>query len=222
LPKVALLYDSGVEPSAYGETQFALKNLEFDFAVLNYVDVRKARLENCDIVIMPDGSAKTIWTKLADKGQKKLLEFIKNGGTYFGFGEGGGYLLNHAKFLNARAYRAKSYGGYNNGIVRLNYAPTDPIAAYYPEESYAYAFFPVWFEVPVGSNVNTVASYASDDMLLAGWWPNNELAEGYGAVIRGTYNGGNIILSGIEPTFRGHTEFTFRLVANAIFYAASE
>jgi len=59
-------------------------------------------------------------------------------------------------------------------------------------------------------------------MFVAGWWPHNEYAQGKGAVIRGTYGEGNVILSGIEPTFRAHTEFTFRLVANAIFFAASE
>jgi len=220
LPKVALLYDNGVLTEAYGETQFVLKTLEFDFDVVRYVDVRKAKLKNYDIVIVPDGSAWSIWTKLGSKGQKELLEFLKNGGTYFGFGEGGGFLVNYARFLNAYAYRTKWYGGYNNGIVRIGYDPNDPIAAYYPEESYAYAFFPVWFDV--GNNVETVASYASDNLLLAGWWPHNELAESYGAVIRGTYGYGNVILSGVEPTFRAHTEFTFRLLANAIFFAALE
>ncbi len=225
-PKVAVLYVrggyyvKGIETSAYGETQFTLKSLEFDFDVLNYVDVRKTKLENYDIVIVPDGSAWIIWKKLGRKGQRELLEFIGNGGTYFGVGEGGGAIVNYAGFLDAYAYVTEWYGGYNNGIVRLDYDPTDPIAAYYPEKSYAYAFFPVWFEV--WGDVDTVASYASDDMLLAGWWPFSQDAEGYGAVIRGTYGEGNIVLSGIEPTFRAHTEFTFRLLANAIFFAASK
>jgi len=220
LPKVAILFASGVYAPAYGATQFILKNMEFAFDVLDYVDIRKGKLENYHILIVTDGSAWTIWTKLANKGQKKLLEFIKNGGTYFGFGEGGGYLVNYAKFLDANARRTGWYGGYNNGIVKLDYDPTDPITTYYPSVNYAYAFFPVWFNV--WGNVHVVASYASDDMLLAGWWPNNDLAEGYAAVIRGKYNQGNVILSGIEPTFRGHPEFTFRLVANSIFFAASE
>jgi len=219
-PKVAVLYAKGVYADTYGETQFTLKSLEFDFDVLNYVSVRKGKLENYDVVIVPDGSAWTIWSKLGSKGQKKLFEFIGNGGTYFGVGEGGGRLVNYAKFLDAYAYRTKWYGGYNNGIVRIDYDSDDPVATYYPEGSYAYAFFPVWFKV--WGNADTVASYASDNMLLAGWWPNNEEAEGYGAVVRGTYGEGNVILSGIEPTFRAHTEFTFRLLTNAIFLAASE
>ncbi len=226
LPKVAVLYVrggyyvKGIETSAYGETQFSLKSLEFDFDVLDYVDVRKAKLENYDIVIVPDGLAWIIWKKLGGKGQRELLEFIGNGGTYFGVGEGGGALVNYAGFLDAYAYITGWYGGYNNGIVRLDYDPTDLIAAYYSEKSYAYAFFPVWFEV--WGDVDTVASYASDDMLLAGWWPFSEDAEGYGAVIKGTYGEGNVILSGVAPTFRAHTEFTFRLLANAIFSAASK
>jgi hypothetical protein len=218
LPRVAILYAKGVDTPAYGETQFTLKSLEFDFDVLDYVDVRKAKLENYDIVIVPDGSAWAVWKKLGCKGQKKLLDFMWNGGTYFGVGEGGGALVNYARFLDAYAYCS----GYYDGIVRLVYDPTDPIAAYYPEESYAYAFFPVWFEV--GNGVETVVSYASDNLLLAGCWPEseNENAKGDGAVIRGKYGEGDVILSGIEPTFRAHTEFTFRLLANAIFFAASE
>ena len=221
LPRVAILFASGVYTPAYGATQFILKSLEFDFEVINYVDIRKGKLENYHIVIVTDGTAWTIWTKLANKGQRKLLQFMENGGTYFGFGEGGGYLVNYAKFIDAYAIKTKWYGGYNNGIVSLDYDPTDPITAYYSEKSYAYAFFPVWFE-DLGSDVKTVASYASEDMLLAGWWPNNEDTQGKAAVIRGTYGDGYVILSGIEPTFRAHTEFTLRLVANSIFFAASE
>ena len=225
-PKVAILYGrggyyvKGIETSAYGETQFILNKLEFDVDVLNYVDVRKAKLENYDIVIVPDGLAWTIWKKLGRKGHRELLDFIENGGTYFGVGEGGGALVNYAGFLDAYAHLTEWYGGYNNGIVRLDYDPTDPIAAYYLEESYAYAFFPVWFEA--SEDVDTVASYSSDDMLLAGWWPFSEDAEGYGAIIKGTYGEGSVILSGVTPTFRAHTEFTFRLLANAIFFAASK
>ncbi len=221
LPRVAILFAKGVYTPAYGATQFILKNLEFDFDNLNYVDIRKGKLENYHIVVVTDGSAWTIWTKLANKGQRKLLQFIENGGTYFGFGEGGGYLVNYAKFLDAYAISTKWYGGYNNGIVRLYYDSTDPLAAYYPDESYAYAFFPVWFE-DLGNDVKAVASYASEDMLVAGWWPFSEYAEGNAAVIRGAYGDGDVILSGVEPTFRAHTEFTFRLVANSIFFAASE
>jgi len=221
LPKVAILFASGVYTPAYGATQFMLKSLEFDFDDIDYVDIRKGKLQNYHIVIVTDGSAWTMWTKLGNKGQRKLLEFIENGGTFFGFGEGGGCLVNYANFLDAYARRTGWYGGYNNGIVRLNYSQTDPIAAYYPAVSYAYAFFPVWFE-NLGNGVETVASYASYDMLLAGWWPHNDLAEGYAAVIRGAYGEGDVVLSGIEPTFRAHTEFTFRLVANSIFFAASE
>jgi glutamine amidotransferase-like uncharacterized protein len=217
LPKVAILFDEGVSTEAYGETQFVLKALEFDFDAIKYVNVKKAKLKNYDVVIVPDGYAEDIWTNLGTKGQKELLKFIRNGGTYFGAGEGGGFLVNYAKFLNAEAYLTEWYGGYNNGIVRLDYDPNDPIAAYYPNDNCAYAFFPVWFQAK--KNVKTVASYASDNLLLAGWWPHNELAEGYGAIIRGRYGEGNVILSGIEPTFRGHTEFTFRLLANAIFLA---
>jgi hypothetical protein len=47
------------------------------------------------------------------------------------------------------------------------------------------------------------------------------LARRSGVIVRGTYGEGNGILCRVEPTFRGRPEFALRLVANSIFFAAS-
>jgi len=218
-PDVALLYDSGISSSSYGAARFVLNSLEFDVDVLDYDDVREGALHTYDIVIVPDGWHEDIWDELGTEGQDELLDFIDDGGTYLGYGEGGGALVNEAEFIDATAHLSEWYGGYNNGIVRVGYDPNDPVSAYYPEESYGFVFFPVWFEAEEG--VEAPAKYASEDLLVAGWWPHYDVtAAGYDAVVRGEYGDGNVILMGIEPMFRAHTEFTFRLVANSIFFAA--
>lgn len=218
-PDVALLYDRGIDSSSYGAARFVLNSLEFDVDVLDYDDIREGALEAYDIVIVPDGWYTTIWSRLGTDGQYELLNFIEAGGTYLGYGEGGGALVNEAGFIDATAYLSEWYGGYNNGIVRVEYDPDDPVSAYYPEDSYSFVFFPVWFEA--GEEVEAPVKYAEEDLLVAGWWPYYDVtAAGFDAVVRGDYGDGDVILMGMEPLFRAHTEFTFRLVANSIFFAA--
>jgi glutamine amidotransferase-like uncharacterized protein len=218
-PEVALLYDSGIDPESYGAAKFVLNSLDFHVNVLNYDDVREGALHAYDIVIVPDGWHEDIWNELGTNGQYELRNFIETGGTYLGYGEGGGALVNEAKFINATADLSEWYGGYNNGIVRIEYNPNDTVSAYYPEEGYSFVFFPVWFEA--GEGVEASAKYAETNLLVAGWWPYYDVtAAGFDAVVRGEYGDGNVILMGMQPMFRAHPEFTFRLVANSIFFAA--
>jgi hypothetical protein len=220
-PKIALVYDTGIDRASYGAAKFVLNNLEFAVDTVNYANISQGALANYDIVIIPDGSYNRIWQRLGDTGRQKLKEFVDAGGTYLGYGEGGGALINLTGFIDAKAYLSGSYGGYNNGIVRIEYNPNDPVTAYYPEKGFAFVFFPVWFEA--GENVEVLAKYSEKDLLVAGWWPYYDVtAAGYPAIIRGTYGKGNVVLMGIEPMFRAHPEVTFRLVANSIFLASQK
>ncbi|MCS7124428.1 MAG: M14 family zinc carboxypeptidase [Candidatus Bathyarchaeota archaeon] len=219
-PKVAIVFDSGVSRASYGAANFVLKNLGFKVDTINYAAIRRGALQNYDIVIIPDGTNTTIANRLGSVGHQKLKEFVEAGGVYLGYGEGGGSLASITSLINVKAIRSGNYGGYNNGVVRINYNPNDPVTAYYPLNGYAFVFFPVWFEAGQGAEV--LAKYAEKDLLVAGWWPYYDVtASGQPAIVKGSYGNGTIILMGIEPTFRAHPEVTFRLVANSIFLAAS-
>jgi len=149
-----------------------------------------------------------------------LVSYVENGGTYLGYGEGGGVMNNVCQFIDAEAYVSGDFGGYNNGVVETDYDPNDAISAYYPQNSYSFVFFPVWFQT--GEDVKASVKYTEDgsNLLVSGWWPHYEEAAGYSMVVTGTCGGGNVILTGTDPMFRAHTEFTFRLVANSIFSSA--
>lgn len=62
---------------------------------------------------------------------------------------------------------------------------------------------------------------AAGDFLVSGYWPDWELsgAAGQPMVVSGDYGAGDadVTLIGIDATFRGHPENTFRLVGNGIF-----
>ena len=220
-PKVALVLDSGIDRTSYGAANFVLKNLGFNVNTINYAAIKQGAIQNYDIVIVPDGTNTTIARRLGSEGLQKLIEFVKAGGTYLGYGEGGGSIENITRLINVKAFFSGSYGGYNNGVVRIKYAQNNPITAYYPSNGYGFVFFPVWFEA--GNGAEILATYAEKDLLVAGWWPYYDVtAAGQPAIVKGTFGKGNVILVGIEPTFRAHPEATFRLVANSIFLAASK
>jgi glutamine amidotransferase-like uncharacterized protein len=218
-PKVAILLDSGIDRASYGAANFVLKNLGFNVETLNYAAIKRGALQNYDIVIVPDGTNRTIASRLGSEGLQKLKKFIEAGGTYFGYGEGGGSLTAITSLINVKAFFSGDYGGYNNGVVRITYTKNSPITAYYPSNGYAFVFFPVWFEAGEGAEI--LAKYAEKDLLVAGWWPYYDVtAAGQPAIVKGNYGSGTVILLGIAPTFRAHPEATFRLMANSIFLAA--
>jgi len=214
-PKVAILYDTGVSAGTYGETRFVLNSLEFKFDTIDAAEIKAGHLVEYDVVYVPDGSYKTIWTKLGTKGQEKLMEFIEGGGNYIGVGRGGAALVNEAQFIGASANVIYSrVGGYINGICSVQYAP-DLITSGYPQNSYAFVWYPVLFSV--GKGVNVIANLAEENMFMAGFWPGWEKAQGKAIVVQGQCGEGNVILYGTQPLFRAHTELTYRLVANSLY-----
>ena len=66
------------------------------------------------------------------------------------------------------------------------------------------------------------ACYNDADFLLSGFWPDWNIsgADGRPVIIHGSNESNDLqdtVLIGIDPTFRGHPENTFRLVGNAIY-----
>ncbi|MFP4293734.1 MAG: M14 metallopeptidase family protein [Cyclobacteriaceae bacterium] len=69
--------------------------------------------------------------------------------------------------------------------------------------------------------VETLVSYAKDDLLMSGWALGEKKAiGGKGAVMRVQHGQGNVILFGFRPQFRGQPRGTYKLVFNAIYSGA--
>ena len=66
--------------------------------------------------------------------------------------------------------------------------------------------------------VETLVSYAEDDLLMSGWALGEKKAiGGKGATMRVQHGEGNVILFGFRPQFRGQPRGTYKLVFNAIY-----
>jgi hypothetical protein len=110
--------------------------------------------------------------------------------------------------------------GSGNAIVRLDIASQDEIAASYWSQDYAFVNSPLWF-TSLGENESVAAWYAQDNFLLSGYWPGwqSSGAAGMPVVIHSHQGEGDMVLVGLDATFRGHPENAFRLLGNAIFAA---
>lgn len=104
------------------EMRWALELLEFDYVALESKDIRAGGLDQCDVLLVPDGNARDIvhgWqlgshhkTKgfdlpgasdgIGDAGLAALRAFVAAGGHYIGIGSGGGLLAtpDYADLIN--------------------------------------------------------------------------------------------------------------------------
>ncbi|WP_167577811.1 hypothetical protein [Ammoniphilus sp. YIM 78166] len=59
----------------------------------------------------------------------------------------------------------------------------------------------------------------ANDFYLAGWWPGNEGLRGQTLAMTGSLgeNKGNITLFANDVAHKAHAQFTYRMLANAIF-----
>ena len=153
------------------------------------------------------------WTYLTDLGMASLQGYVEVGGNFVGIGWGGIDLAAHAGLADV-SFKAGDW--WDNGIVRVKYASGDLVAAQYPAESYAFASYPVWF-TKYEKDMKVSASLFSDDFFVAGFWPHWSQAAGHPVILWKTTGDSNVVLMGIDPTFRAHPMLTFRLVANALY-----
>jgi hypothetical protein len=76
----------------------------------------------------------------------------------------------------------------------------------------------LWFtSLPAGASVT--ASISGGDFLISGFWPDWEIsgAADSPVIVHSEDGRQDTTLIGIESTFRGHPENTFRLIGNALF-----
>ena len=76
---------------------------------------------------------------------------------------------------------------------------------------------------PAAANVEAIARYADEDILMSGWALGEEDAIGGKiAMARAPMGAGEVILFGFRPQFRGQPRGTYKLFLNALNGAAVE
>jgi len=91
------------------------------------------------------------------------------------------------------------------------------VAAGFPEDGYGFVYRSVWFTDWPDMEVS--ASIDSGDFLVSGFWENWQTsgANGQPVILHSASGDSDLTLIGLDLTFRGHPEDTFRILGNAIY-----
>ena len=166
------------------------------------------------------------WSGISKNGKDALANFFDpdEGGDYIGLGISSSSVgfATSAGIIDVDYLTASG-----NAIVKLEYNTT-PVSAGYWAQDYAFVNGPGWFiiEEEQVDGVEIVARYAECDepdecepFVVSGYWPGwqSSGAEGMPVIVTRAVNNTDVTLIGIDSTFRGHPENTFRLLGNAIY-----
>ncbi|PSL41354.1 zinc carboxypeptidase [Planomicrobium soli] len=221
--KVALLEDGGMnKQQTHAGMNLALERLGFDVTELSPVEVAESGLQSYDAFIY-NGTESLISTRLSaanlefglqNAGQfaafkENVTNFVKEGGKFIAAGAGAS---NAAKTLGLTDAAVKVGTSNSNGIVSVDYDGTG-ITAGYGQDDIGFVYRPAWYTGVEESEV--MATYDESDFFLAGHWKGNENAAGQPVIIRESDK--DVTLIGLEPAFRDHTDYLFRLVSNALY-----
>jgi hypothetical protein len=203
--------------AVYGsaEVYHCLKTLGFEFDALSTSQLNAGAISGYDLFINDDLG----WSGLNSEGQAFFHEWFTQGGDYVGLS----YRGRAARFAidaGIADVDIQSLGPFN-AIVKIEYTSGDSVSAGFSQEGDAFVYYPLWF-TRVGENVQVSARYDDDDFLISGFWTDwaTSGAKGMPVIVHGS-NGDeekqDFTLVGIDVTFRGHPENTFRIIGNAIY-----
>jgi hypothetical protein len=220
--KVTILKDGGINKAqSHSGTKLALERLGFQVVEKTPVQVAEEGLGDSDVFIY-NGKSNLISYEnstanrefgLQDAAQYEAFKanvetFIAEGGSYLAIGAG----ASHASTkLGLSDVEVKTGGSNSNGIVQLTHGESTYTAGYNAADL-GFVYQPTWYTNT--DNKEVLSSYKdSEDFFLAGHWKDRGQAQGKPVMVKD----GNILFIGLEPTFRDHTDYLFRLVSNAIF-----
>jgi len=206
--KIAVYGDEGVN--------HCLKVLGFDYDEVSTSDLNAGVISEYDVFL----NQGLRWSSLPlnDDGRAAFTAWFEAGGDYVGLADRG----RAAQFAIEAGIADVDYEYVTaNAIVRVEYDPEDSVTAGFRKNGYAFVYYPVWF-TRLGDGVKTSAIFIDGDFLLSGFWEKWDAGDAAGmpVIVHGESQEEGVqdtVLIGIDPTFRGHPEDTFRIVGNAIF-----
>jgi hypothetical protein len=220
--KVTILKDGGMNKAqSHSGSSLALERLGFNVTEKTPRDVAEEGLGETDVFIY-NGRSNLISYQNSTPNQEfglkdaeqyeafkaNVKEFVADGGNYLAIGAGASQA---SVQLGLSDVKVETGGSNSNGIVQLIHGDSTYTAGYQPEDL-GFVYQPTWY-----SNTETkevLSSYKdSGDFFVAGHWKGSEKAQGSPVMVKD----GNIMFIGLEPTFRDHTDYLFRLISNSIF-----
>lgn len=224
---VAILKDGGIgKVQSHSGTKLALERLGFHVTEITPMEVVGKGLSGFDTFIYNgnenlihalSGANKEFGLEYQEQQaifKANLDHFLEDGGKYIAVGASAS---RSSKTLGLTDDTIGAGGSSSNGIVKVNYQGTG-LTAGYDKEDFGFVYRPAWYEGAGVENDEILASYKdSSDFFIAGHWrgSSRSQAQGHPVVVREKNK--DVTLIGLEPGFRDHTDYLFRLLSNAIY-----
>jgi hypothetical protein len=202
LQSIAVYGDEGVA--------LALRTLGFEFDQVGTGDLNAGAISGYDVFI----NQGLRWSSLDAAGKASFIAWYTAGGNYIALPDRGRAI----DFANDAGFVDVDYGYISgNAILKIDYDPDDSVTAGFKEDGYAFVYRSVWFTDWAGLDVS--ASIGDGEFLISGFWEDWQTsgADGMPIIVHGSSGNSDVVLIGMDPTFRGHPENTFRLLGNAIY-----
>jgi hypothetical protein len=242
--KRVALYKPWTENIDEGWTRWLLERYEFQFTSITDAEIRAGQLrDRYDTIILPSArSDRLILGRSADlappeyvgglgtDGVEALKRFVEAGGTLICLDESGELAI-HAFSLPVRDVAREAADGFfcPGSILRIELETTSPLAYGLRAETAGFFAFSAAYD-PLGprpasdghggsspgASLETVARYASKDLLLSGWIEGEKVIAGRAAVVQATVGAGRIVLLGFRVQHRAQSHASFRLLFNAL------
>ena len=120
--KVALYLDSGSAGNGvFHWIRLISHSPQLELYGVTGEDVRAGKLDGMDILVMPGGSSPRQYTSLKEEGARKVREFVRSGGSYFGTCAGLACTLNDPKRLKLLPFTRKPKSGGATAIIMVEF-----------------------------------------------------------------------------------------------------
>ncbi|MCH7987312.1 MAG: peptidase M14 [Acidobacteria bacterium] len=239
-PRVGL-YQPWMASMDEGWIRWLLEQYEFEYETLHNADIQAGTLgEKFDVIILPsDRNKKQIlegnqrkWTPeeykggIGTEGLEALREFVRGGGTLVAMDRSAELVLDSWPLPVKNVLKGVKRSEFScpGSLLRILVDARHPIAYGMPEEATAYfSNGPAFDMAPSFSytDVKVIARYPSTNPLQSGWIRGDEHLHNRIAAAEVRYEKGRVLLLGFRPHFRAQPHNTFKLLFNALHYAAA-
>lgn len=220
-----------------GWTRWMLEQFDFDLDTLHNEDIQSGNLSQYSAIIFPDQSERGILEGnsarrapekfvggIGEEGVAALDTYAKSGGSIIFFDGSTDFAINQFNLpvKNVLSDLSSSEFFIPGSLIRTKIDTSNPLAFGMMDEVAASFDNSGAFEVESGAQgITEVARYADKDLLMSGWaMGEDEHLAGTSAMLNAQYGGGNLVLFGFKPQFRGQPRGTYKLIFNAIYQGA--
>jgi hypothetical protein len=220
-----------------GWSRWMLEHFEFDLDTLHNDDIQKGNLSRYSAIIIPSQRPSAILNGnnraperfvggVGETGVAALDAYAKNGGALIFFDEASDFAIEQFKLPVTNVLRElKSSDFFIPGsLVRAKIDTKNPIAFGMMGEVAASFDNGRAFKVDSGAQgIQEVAKYADKDILMSGWaMGEDKYLANTSALMNVSYGGGNLVMFGFSPQFRGQPRGTYKLIFNSIYMGAEK